>query len=230
MPETAAREILLADDERVVRESLAALLENAGYAVRTARDGQEALAAFRERKPDLAILDVMMPRMNGFEACRAIRRDDPSVPVLFLTALDSDANQIKALGLGADDYIFKSTAEEVLLARIEAALRRTTREDGDGDFDFGQWRIDASSMTASRDDGSAVRLAEREIAILRLFAANPGEVFMRDWLAVKFWQTPTGASDNLLAVTMSRLRTKLAPEGRAIETVRGAGFSYRPRA
>ena len=223
------RDILLAEDERIVRESIAAMLEKAGHSVRTARNGAEALAAFRRRKPDLAILDVMMPRMDGFEVCRAIRESDASTPVLFLTALDADAAQVRGLGLGADDYVSKSVPPDVLLARVAAALRRADAAEPRGGFDFGGWRVDAARMEARCGRGGRVELNERELAILRLFAAHPGEVFMRDWLAERFWTPGDAASDNLLNVTVFRLRAKLAPEGRDIETVRGAGYAYRPR-
>ena len=224
------RDILLAEDERIVRESIAALLENAGHSVRAARNGVEALASFRERKPDIVILDVMMPKMDGFAVCRAIRETDASTPVLFLTALDADASQVQGLGLGADDYVFKTVPPDVLLARVSAALRRADASEPSGDFDFGGWRVDAARMEARRGTAGRIALKEREIAMLRLFAAHPGEVFMRDWLAENFWASDGGASDNLLNVTVCKLRTKLAPEGRNIETVRGTGYVYRPPA
>ncbi len=222
-------EILLADDERSVRGSLAALIQSAGYLVRTARNGAEAVEAFRAQRPNLVLLDVMMPKMNGFEACRTIRETDTETPVLFLTALDTDDGEIRALGLGADDYVLKTANPEVLLARIAAAIRRVSRSEGTGDFSFGAWRVRASRFEAERPDGAHAALSEREIAMLRLFASRPGEVFLRDWLAEKLWPAADGGvTDNLIAVTMSRLRAKLAPEGRDIETVRGSGFAYRP--
>ena len=109
-------EILLADDERAVREGLKAMLVGEGFSVRTARDGADALAKFAEKRPDAVLLDVMMPKMNGFMACRQMRELDSLVPVVFLTAKDSEADQVRGMGLGADDFISKSAGDEVLLA------------------------------------------------------------------------------------------------------------------
>ena len=110
-------EILLADDERAFRSGMKALLESEGFAVRTARDGEAAVRKFTERVPDVVILDVMMPRMNGFRACEEIRKTDRRVPVVFLTAKDDEVDQVRALGLGADDYVSKSAPEALLVAR-----------------------------------------------------------------------------------------------------------------
>ncbi|MBR1920964.1 MAG: response regulator, partial [Kiritimatiellae bacterium] len=118
-------EILLADDDRAVRRGYRALFEDEGYAVRTARNGDEALALFAERRPDLVLLDVMMPRKNGIAVCREIRRVDEAVPILFVTAAPSEAGLVRGLGHGADDYIDKARSSEELLARVAAALRRS---------------------------------------------------------------------------------------------------------
>ena len=121
----AAGDILLADDEPVVRKTYRALFEGEGYSVRTARNGEEAVAMFAERRPDLVLLDVMMPRMSGTAACAAIRGSDPLVPILFFTAMPSDVGAVRALGFGADDYIDKAKSPEELLARVASALRRS---------------------------------------------------------------------------------------------------------
>lgn len=125
-------DILLAEDDRAVRNSLVAVLEGAGHSVRAVRDGRKALERFREKTPDIAILDVMMPVMDGREACIEMRKRDESVPILFLTALDSDADEVRGLAAGADDYISKTASDEILLARIGAALRRVMGPDVKG--------------------------------------------------------------------------------------------------
>ena len=116
-------EILLADDERAFRSGMKALLESEGFAVRTARDGEAAVRKFAERVPDVVILDVMMPRMNGFRACEEIRKTDRRVPVVFLTAKDDEVDQVRALGLGADDYVSKS-APEAMSLEIDSTTAR----------------------------------------------------------------------------------------------------------
>ena len=119
-------EILVVDDERAVRVGIKTLLSACGYAVRLARRGLQGLEMFRTRRPDLILLDVMMPGTTGFDVCREIRAEDPIVPIIFLTALESEANQVRALGLGADDYISKTAGEAELFARIRRALERTS--------------------------------------------------------------------------------------------------------
>lgn len=221
-------QILLADDERVLRQALTARLSGAGYGVRAARDGEEALALFRAEKPDLVLLDVMMPRLSGYEACRRIRETDADVPILFLTALEAEADQLRGLGVGADDYIFKTAPDAVLLARIAAALRRARAAPPDGDFDFGTWRVEARKLEMRRASGERTPLKERELAILRLLAEHPGEVFSRDFLVTRFWGVDADITDNALSVYLFGLREKLKDEGRALETVRGVGYAYRP--
>ena len=117
-------EILLADDERMMRDGLKALLAGEGFAVRTARDGADALVRFSEKRPDAVLLDVMMPKKNGFAVCEELRRLDPLVPVIFLTAKDAEVDQVRGIALGADDFVSKSAGEEVLLARLRRALER----------------------------------------------------------------------------------------------------------
>ncbi len=221
-------QILLADDERVLRQSLSARLAEAGYVVRAARDGEEALRLFRAERPDLVLLDVMMPKLSGLETCRRIRETDADVPILFLTALEAEADQLKGLGVGADDYIFKTVPDAVLLARIAAALRRVRAAPPDGDFDFGAWRIVARKLEMRRATGERAPLKERELALLRLFAEHPGEVFSRDFLVTRFWGTDADITDNALSVSLFNLRAKLGADGRRVEAVRGAGYAYRP--
>ena len=228
MPDS--RQILLADDERVLRQSLSARLAEAGYAVRAARDGEEALRLFRAARPDLVLLDVMMPRLSGFEACRRIRETDAEVPVLFLTALEAEADQLRGLGVGADDYIFKTAPDAVLLARIAAALRRVRAAPPDGDFDFGVWRVAARKLEMRLATGARATLTEREVALLRLFAERPGEVFSRDFLVTRFWGADADVTDNALSVAIYGLRAKLGEEGWRVASVRGSGYVCRPPA
>ena len=221
-------EILVVDDERAVRRGVAAILLDAGYVVREAKSGKEALRLFGESKPDLVLLDVMMPKMDGFSVCAAIREVDATVPVLFLSALGDEENQLKGFGYGADDYIEKTLPAPLFLARVEAALRRTRAVEPSGDFSFGEWRVKAVQRSMRRSTGETAVLCDREIALLRLFVARRGEVLSRDWLAVKLWGRNAVVSDNLLSVLVYGLRGKLAAEGLAIRTVRGVGYAFMP--
>ena len=223
-----AAEILVVDDERAVRRGVAAILSGAGYIVREAKNGEEALRLFGEARPDLVLLDVMMPKMDGFSVCAAIREVDAAVPVLFLSALGDEESQLKGFGYGADDYIEKTLPAPLFLARVEAALRRTRAAEPSGDFSFGEWRVKAARRSMCRSTGEAAELCDREIALLRLLAARRGEALARDWLAVKLWGKNAAVSDNLLSVLVYGLRGKLAAEGQAIRTVRGVGYVFAP--
>ena len=219
-------DILLAEDERVVRKSLKRLLEANGYAVRAASDGERALALYRERRPDLLLLDVMMPRRDGLSVCKAVREVDVETPVLFLTALDSDADELRGLGVGADAYVAKTVSEEVLLARVAAAVRRR-RGMPTGDFDFAGWRVESARL-AMRRVGAEAALTEREVAMMRWFAQHPGEVFSRDFLTTRFWGIDFEGGDNALTVALGRLKAKLGDAAAALVTLRGSGYVFRP--
>ena len=221
-------EILIVDDERMIRAGLARLLSGAGFAVREARDGKSALAAVAERRPDLVLLDVMMPRGNGYEVCETIRRTDGETPVLFLTALDSDVDELKGLGVGADAYISKTVSDEVLLARIAAAIRRHRHDEPTGDFDFADWHVEPAKLSMRRKTGKTVALNEREVALLRWFAGHPGEVFSRDFLFTKFWGVSFDGNDSTLSIAILRLREKLCEAAAGLQAVRGSGYVWRP--
>jgi len=221
-------EILLAEDERVIRRSLTGLLEANGYDVCAAADGNEALRLYRERRPDLLLLDVMMPKRNGHGVCEVIRKTDVSTPILFLTALDSDADELRSLGVGGDLHIPKTVADEVLLARIAAAIRRHRREAQTGDFDFADWHVEPAKLSMSRGPVTE-RLNEREVEMLRWFVAHPDEVFSGDFILTHFWGADFDGSDSVLGITLFRLREKLASSAVRLKTIRGSGYAYRPR-
>ena len=232
-------EILLAEDEAAIREGLAMLLESEGYAVRTAADGVSALAAFRARRPDLLLLDVMMPRKNGYAVCAEVRATDPCVPVLFLTAKDGDADELRGLSLGADDYIPKTASEPILLARIARAVQRAraVRSDNenytrpgaaDNAFTFGGWCVDTARYCLVGADGRNVDLSLRELELLRHFHGHPGEVFTRDYLLTRFWGMDFNGGEAVLSTAVARLREKLGTEAARIETVRGVGYRALP--
>lgn len=222
----AAARILLADDERPIRAGLAAALESAGYCVVQARDGESAVRLFMDAGADLVLLDVMMPRMDGLSACAKIRETNAHVPIIFLSALDDDTSQMDGLGLGADDYIAKTAPIRVLLARVAAALRRANNEEPSVDFDFGAWRVNPVKFSMRRCTGECAGLSDREVALLRLFAAHPGEVLGRDNIVARLWGVDAEVSDVGLSVAVHKLRAKLQDDGWLIRSHRGIGYSY----
>lgn len=232
---TGRADILLAEDEAAIREGLATLLESEGYAVRTAQDGVAALEAYRVRRPDLLLLDVMMPRKNGYAVCAEVRAADPRVPVLFLTAKDGDADELRGLSLGADDYIPKTASEPVLLARIARAIQRTRgvaggghARSGDEGFAFGGWRVDTVRYCLVGKGVQTVDLSLRELEMLRHFGRHPGEVVTRDFLLTRFWGVDFEGGEAALSTAIARLREKLGPAAARIETVRGVGYRAFP--
>lgn len=165
-------EILIVDDERAIREGLKMTLSSEGFEVRTARDGDDALKKIAERKPDLVLLDVMMPRMNGFLACEAIRKEDNLLPVIFLTAKDSEADQVRGIGLGADDYISKDCSDAVMLACIRRSLSRsksiveTVEKKSGALIRVGKVTVDPKSYKVMLGKDEVARLTKTEVDLL----------------------------------------------------------------
>ena len=218
-------EILIAEDEPSARRGFRALFEGEGYAVRTARDGEEALAKFRERRPDAVLLDVMMPKMNGIIACAEIRRSDPLVPILFFTAMPSDVGAVRALGLGADDYIDKAKSPEELLARVAAVLRRASviASDKRDKLSLGGVTVDFATMTASGDGVSEV-LTKSESLFLRLLASERGRCFSFDEIFAALRGEGYVGDDNAVRCIAKRLKAKLGRAGELISNARGVGY------
>ena len=222
-------EILVAEDESATREGLCALIESEGYTVRAAVDGEDALRLFGECRPDLVLLDVMMPKKNGYAVCSEIRSSDQDVPILFLTAKDGDSDELRGLTLGADDYISKTSSQPVLLARIAAVLNRVRRtgDSSTGDFDFADWHVDVARFRLESPAGESVELTLREIAILRYLASHPDEILSRDFLLTRFWGVNFDGKESTLSTAIRRLREKLGDAGVRIESVYGSGYRYR---
>ena len=218
-------EILIADDEAAARRGFRALFEGEGYAVRTARDGEEALAKFRESRPDAVLLDVMMPKMNGIIACAEIRKSDPLVPILFFTAMPSDVGAVRALGLGADDYIDKAKSPEELLARVAAVLRRASviASDKRDKLSLGGVTVDFATMTASGDGVSEV-LTKSESLFLRLLASERGRCFSFDEIFAALRGEGYVGDDNAVRCIAKRLKAKLGRAGELIANARGVGY------
>ena len=231
-------DILVADDTRAIRSALVILLEEEGFSVRLASDGEEALAKYRERRPDLLLLDIMMPKKNGYQVLKQIRRNDPALPVIFLSAKGSSADVALGLDLGSDDYLPKPFDNEVLVSRIRAVLRRTQPVVAPSsaqaslaaaeDFAVGTRRVDMKRHTLVDSKGREEALSVREIQLLRRLAAHPGEVAMRDVLLSELWGYSFAGSTRTLDQTILHLRRKLGRDAACIETVHGAGYRYVP--
>ena len=217
-------EILIGEDDADVRKWLAIALETEGFTVRTAADGAATLEEAKTTRPDLLILDVMMPKMSGLEVCKAIRAFDRSLPILMLTARNKDEDLIAGLGAGADDYVTKPFALNVLLARIAALLRRTVTADCRSDANLGSFRLDARKMTIVFANGQEVLLSAREYELLGLLADHRGEVLRRDDILNRIWGLTFYGNTRTLDQHIALLRRKLGSCADCIETVRNVGY------
>lgn len=224
-------EILLVEDERVVRKSFRALFEAEGLSVREARNGAEGVAAFSERSPDLVLLDVMMPKMNGLQACEAIRAQDACVPILFLTSVPSETTQLRAYGVGADDYIDKSLNPDLIVAKVRAVLRRQQAQvEADWARDricLGPVSVDLLSLEVVALDGSRGHLTKTEGDILRVLDARRGETVSADELIAALRGVGYVCEDAMIYVHISNLRRKLGPAASRLACTRGVGYALR---
>ena len=220
--------ILFAEDDATLRTGLEAAFASEGYETLGCKDGEEVLAAFRNRRPDLLLLDVMMPGKSGYDVCAEVRRTDPHIPILFLTAKTSEADCVIGLGLGADDFIAKPFRIRELLARVSAALRRSSvvprPADGDGTFRIGDAIIDTNRFLVQVPNEPKQALTVRELGLLKTFAANPGKVMTRDALLDAVWGVDYFAASRTLDQHILQIRRKLGAYGAQIETIRGTGY------
>ena len=219
--------VLVVDDDRAVRESLRRSLEFNGYAVACAADGAEAIAALPQLAPDVVVMDVMMPRLDGLEATRALRIAGNRVPVLVLTARDAVGDRVEGLDAGADDYLTKPFALAELLARLRALLRRVTPEETDEPevLEFSDLTMDLGSREVTRGDRS-MELTRTEFTLLEMFLRRPRRVLERSFILDEVWGYDFPTTANSLEVYVGYLRRKTEAEGesRLIHTVRGVGY------
>ena len=225
------RDILVAEDNALLAKGICTALKSERYRVRHVADGEAALTAVAERRPDVLVLDIMMPKMDGITVCRTIRRTDAHLPILMLTARGLDSQKVEGLSAGADDYLPKPFSIAELLARIAALLRRAllaAPESAADTFAFGAATVDASTLTVTASDGTSQRLLPRELGLLRLFAENPGKVFSRDDLLDRFWGVSYYGTTRTLDQRLMLLRKKLGSDAARIESVHGVGYKYVP--
>ena len=218
--------ILVVDDDGHIASSLRRALVYEGYEVQTAADGVEGLARAREAPPDLVILDVMMPGLDGVEVCRRLRAGG-DVPILMLTARDGTSDRVRGLDSGADDYLAKPFAYDELMARVRALLRRGSARTS-GQLAYADLRLDLDSRDVSRG-GRAIILTAKEHGLLLHLLRQPRRVFTRDQLLEGVWGIDSEATSNVVDVYIGYLRQKLEEGGepRLLQTVRGVGYTLR---
>lgn len=219
--------VLVADDDRAVREALERALQLNGFDVALAADGNEAISATTDRTPDALILDVMMPGYDGLDVTRRLRREGNRVPILLLTARDAVGDRVEGLDAGADDYLPKPFALEELLARLRALLRRADAAPAEL-LRFADLTFDVGSMEARRG-GRRFELTTTEAHLLELFMRNPRQVLPRSLIYERVWGYDFSHTSNALDVYVGYLRRKTEGEGdsRLIHTVRGTGYVLR---
>ena len=223
-------EILLVDDEKALRDSLKAVLQGEGYEVRTARDGDEALVKIAEKRPDLVLLDVMMTRMNGYKCCEKIRETDKLLPVIFLTAKDGETDQVRGIGLGADDFVSKDASDAVLLARISRALARSSaigesvRSASGAVIALGAVSVDMKTFAVTEKGKEIARLTKTEADILKLLDAQRGELVIQDDIITDLRGNGFACEDTMLYVHIFNLRKKLGSASSKIINKRGVGY------
>jgi DNA-binding response OmpR family regulator len=226
-----ARTILVVDDEPTLRETLVDALEADGFRVVAAADGRQAIERFRADKPDLVLLDLMLPELSGIEVCRIIRRES-GVPIVMLTAKDSELDKVVGLELGADDYVTKPFSMRELSARIRALFRRSDQQAGEPlppMVDLGRVQVDLAGHRLLRD-GEPVPIKPKAFELLAYLLGHPGHAFTRDQLLEHVWGYDYGGETRTVDVHVYWLRSEIEEDPaspRLIETVRGVGYVFR---
>ena len=223
--ESAAKKILIADDEPDILEIIGYNLTKEGYQVTTAKYGDEALAKAKVVKPELIILDIMMPKKNGVEVCELLRAKPAfkDTLIIFLTALSDEGSQVKGLETGADDYLSKPISPKVLLSKVNSLFRRVKLEQGMNSIHIANLQIDPEKFEVIVDDKPA-SLAKKEFELLYMLASKPGRVFLRNEILNQVWGNDVIVGDRTIDVHIRKIRQKLGID--CITTVKGVGYKF----
>ena len=223
----AGERLLLVDDEENLRTMLAAALAHSGFEVDTVANGRDALTRTREALPDLILLDVMMPDLDGFEVCRRLRAEYVKVPIIFLTARDETRDKVRGLTTGGDDYLVKPFSLEELVARVDAVLRRAGVAQSDVILRCEDLELDDDAHRVMRS-GAELALTPTEFNLLRFLLANQGRVVSRAQILDHVWQYDFDGDGRIVETYIGYLRKKIdTAEPRLIQTVRGIGYTLR---
>ncbi|HZD60041.1 MAG TPA: response regulator transcription factor [Anaerolineae bacterium] len=221
-------QILVIEDDPLIRETLEYSLKGAGFNVSTAEDGAQGLVKLKENGPDLILLDLLLPEMDGFEVCGKIRKVDDNVPIIMITALEDQRSKLKGFSIGADDYITKPFSIEELIARIRANLKRTLKKVGGPPIlEIGDLRLDLTKHTVEVA-GKEVHLRLKEFQLLTVLASEPDLLFTRQDLAERVWGSEFYSSSRTIDVHIRRIRNKIEEHSNFsyIQTVHGLGYKF----
>ncbi len=221
--------VLIVEDDPTMLRALKDNFEFHGYKIVAAEDGEEGLNAALNAKPDLIVLDIMLPKINGYEVCRLIRREKLAMPIVMLTAKGEESDIILGLNLGADDYVTKPFSIKELLARAEALLRRTRKTEPEV-YNFGDCRLDIPARRFTRKNEEVI-LSPKEFRLLELFVKRPGRALTRDEILNTVWGYDTFVGERSIDRFVTTLRNKIEPDPHNpiyIHTVREIGYKFEP--
>jgi DNA-binding response OmpR family regulator len=223
--------VLIVEDDPTMLRGLKDNFEFHRYHVLTAEDGEEGLNTALNAKPDLILLDIMLPKINGYEVCRLIRREKLAMPIIMLTAKGEESDIVLGLNLGADDYVTKPFSIKELLARAEALLRRTRQSEAES-YTFGDYRLDIPARKLTRQD-EEIELSPKEFRLLELFVKHPGRALTRDEILNLVWGYDSFVGTRSIDRFVTTLRNKIEPDPRNpiyIHTIREIGYKFEPPA
>lgn len=216
--------ILVVDDDKNICDLLRMYLEKEGYEVKTASDGVEGVTAFRMYEPDLVLLDIMMPKKDGWQVCREIRQNS-KVPIIMLTAKSEERDELLGFDLGVDEYISKPFSPKILVARVEAILRRSGKTGEDDVLEAGGIRIDKAAHMASID-GKPMELSYKEFELLTYFLENQGIALSREKILNNVWNYDYYGDARTIDTHVKKLRSKMGDKGDLIKTIWGMGYKF----
>ena len=220
--------VLIVDDEKDLRKIIRYNLEQEGIASIEASDGNQAIDLL-SKNPSLIILDIMMPGKDGYEVCKIIRDNGSTVPIVFLTAMDREFDELKGLEVGGDDYIRKPFSPKILVARINSIFRRVEQINQKGSFlKYDGLEADTKNYVV-KVDGDELHLPRKEFELLAFFMSEPDTIFKRDSILASLWEDDVYVVDRTIDVHINRIRSKLGPYRDWIETIKGVGYRFRPK-